>query len=220
MKRYEFTNFLNIKRNKHKEWLLHDRIHVFVKDSLPSNIDIEFVLSELEKLINPSLTQLLDDIFIGFFKDFYDRSINAFYENGAIYVTNDQSSNEDLINDIAHEIAHAAEELYSFQIYEDGALEREFIAKRSRLEAMLSKTNQDFLNPEYSQKFDNYLFNEIGYEKLSTLIPGLFISPYSVTSLREYFANGFENYFVKGNGYNLKKICPMLFNKLEELLND
>jgi len=46
---------------------------------------------------------------------------------------------------------------------------------------------------------------------------GLFVSPYAATSLREYFAIGFEEYHLKDRVY-LKKISPKLYFKIEELL--
>ena len=214
-----FIDFSNSDlRKNHKEWILHDRIYVFIKDPLPECIDIEHVIQEIEKNIPSSLTQEIDDIFIGHFQEFYDRDINAFYENGAIYITNDQTDEKDLIEDIVHEIAHSVEELHNFIIYDDEQLEKEFLAKRQRLADILNNSgNAAFYNPDYNKRFDMYLYKDLGYEKLSTLIPGLFMSPYSVTSLREYFANGFENYFLKKNGHNLRKICPVLFNKLEDI---
>ena len=48
----------------------------------------------------------------------------------------------------------------------------------------------------------------------------LFYSPYAVTSLKEYFANGFEAYFFYGEYAFLEKTCPKLFNKLSALLEN
>jgi Mlc titration factor MtfA (ptsG expression regulator) len=45
---------------------------------------------------------------------------------------------------------------------------------------------------------------------------GLFPSPYAATSLREYFAIGFEHYYLKDRKV-LKRDCPVLYNKLAEL---
>ena len=47
---------------------------------------------------------------------------------------------------------------------------------------------------EFNQEIDDYLYNEVGYRKLWNIVTGLFLGPYSVTSLREYFARGFEEY--------------------------
>jgi hypothetical protein len=66
--------------------------------------------------------------------------------------------------------------------------------------------------------FDDFLYNDIGYDRLSLTINGLFISPYSVTTLREYFSNGFEEY-LRGDRAYLKQTCPYLFYKIDELMN-
>ena len=44
----------------------------------------------------------------------------------------------------------------------------------------------------------------------------LFCSPYGATSIREYFANGFEFYFVK-NRKLVKTVSPQLYKKLIEV---
>ena len=74
------------------------------------------------------------------------------------------------------------------------------------------------LNIEYSEEFDEFLYKSIGYEKLANISTGLFVSPYGITSLREYFANGFEEYFIRDPFY-LKKISPQIFNKIEQIAN-
>ena len=57
-------------------------------------------------------------------------------------------------------------------------------------------------------ELDVFLYNEIGYDKLSLITPGLFTSPYSITSIREYFANGMEDYLL-GDSEHLKQISPV-----------
>ena len=71
---------------------------------------------------------------------------------------------------------------------------------------------------QFSQDIDDYLYKDVGYNLLWNLIIGLFISPYSVTDLREYFAVGFE-YYVQGETEIVKKTCPILFSRLEELFD-
>jgi hypothetical protein len=78
---------------------------------------------------------------------------------------------------------------------------------------------KQFLNPEYSAQFDKYLYEVLGYPLLTSLSMGLFVSPYAITSLREYFSTGFEEYFLKDQNY-LKNISPAIYNKIEGLLED
>ena len=74
-----------------------------------------------------------------------------------------------------------------------------------------------FFDVEYSQKLDMFFYRDVGYDALSMLTVGLFVSPYGATSLREYFANGFEEYFT-GEPHNLKKISPQLYIKFQNLV--
>jgi hypothetical protein len=207
------------------EYFLHRRILVFVKDRLPDDISIEACLRKIEKKIPEHLLHELDSIYIGQFKEFAERDINAFYRDGAIFVTNDQSDDSDLIDDIVHEIAHSVEEYHTSKIYGDALLEGEFLGKRQRLYDIMRQHELDvditrvqklFFNLKYSLKFDNLLYKQVGYPLLASISVGLFCNPYAITSLREYFASGFEEYYI-GDRMHLKRTCPRLYNKINEL---
>ena len=73
----------------------------------------------------------------------------------------------------------------------------------------------DFEDVEYDEEFDAFLYKEVGYVKLNNLVNGLFVSSYAVTSLKEYWAVGFEDYFIGDRDY-LKTISPILFRKIED----
>ena len=75
----------------------------------------------------------------------------------------------------------------------------------------------DFEDPEYSQELDFFLYKGVGYEKLNNFTVGLFVNAYSVTSLNEYFASGFEGYFL-GDRAHLRKVSPQLYIKIEEII--
>ena len=77
---------------------------------------------------------------------------------------------------------------------------------------------QDYRNPEYDYEFDQHLYKNIGYDKLRTISSGLFYSPYAITALREYWANGFENYLL-GDKDKLKELSPVLFQKIDSFFN-
>ena len=68
----------------------------------------------------------------------------------------------------------------------------------------------------FAENFDEFLYKEVGYDLLNRLVTGLFASPYAATSLREYFANGFEYFFCKDSQY-LQKISPKLYSKILNL---
>tara|TARA_R110002020_G_scaffold472564_1_gene700824 strand:- start:2111 stop:2815 length:705 start_codon:yes stop_codon:yes gene_type:complete len=198
-------------------------VEVFVKDPLPENIDLNNVFSFLNRRIPSYMLNLIDVVYIGQFDDFEDRGINAKYADGALYVTNEQENDEDMIDDMVHEVAHALEETYGQDIYEDGSIEREFLGKRTRLERILGYLEHDtesynFEKTDYDLKFDFFLHREIGYDIIEPLIIGLFVEPYAATSLREYFATGFEDYYLN-NGEYIKTMSPALYKALDELNN-
>ena len=196
-------------------------IDVYVLNPLPKNVPIEAVLTKVSKHIPIHFNAGVDIIYIGQFQNMIDREVNALFEDGAIYITNVQDNVDDMVDDLVHEIAHASEKEYGELIYEDGTLFKEFIGKRRRLTSILTAHGFDVdpifrSRPEFSQKIDDFLYKEVGYDLLDNLIIGLFPGPYSTTSLREYFAVGFEEFFI-GDRRHLKQICPVLYSKLEQL---
>ena len=76
---------------------------------------------------------------------------------------------------------------------------------------------KDFLNIDYSKEFDEFLYREVGYDKLTFFTMGLFVSPYGATSYREYFANAFEHYFLTDPQY-VKIISPAAYDKIDGLV--
>ena len=196
-------------------------IDVFIKDRLPEEIDAEFVFNYVSSRLPAHLIDGVDIIYIGEFPKMKQRGINAYYEDGAIYVSNEQDDDRDMIDDIIHEIAHACEELHMDEIYIKSFI-REFKAKRKNLAMRLediSDVPDDFLTRiEYNKAIDNYLHKEVGYDIVNQLCVGIFPSAYAATSIREYFARGFEEYFI-GDRENLKNTCPILYYVLHSLIS-
>jgi hypothetical protein len=196
---------------------------VFIKDRLPDNVNFDFVVKYIESRVPYRLMKGMDIIYIGQFEEFKRRDINAYFEDGALYISNEQDDEMDLIDDIVHEMAHSVEREFGGYIY-TGRIEKEFEAKRRRLYDML-KTYGYGVSPvfkvkmEYDKEIDEFLYKEVGYEALGNLVNGLFPSPYSVTSLREYFAMGFEEYFLGDLKY-LKKVSPTLYSVIDSLMED
>jgi len=198
-------------------------IDVFVKDQLPREIDTSFVFEYIRSRIPFFFMSGIDIIYIGQFPKMKERDINAYFEDGAIYVTNDQDDEMDMIEDIIHEIAHAVESNHQQFIYSTGAIQREFIAKRERLSDLLSQkfnVPKDFnTNFEYDKVIDNFLYKDVGYDALNQICVNIFPSAYAVTSLSEYWAKGFEELFI-GDPSVLRDTCPVLFRTLIILLKD
>jgi len=217
-------NWISESQARSKKLRNHYKVHevdIFIKDAMPDNINPDSVFSYLSKKIPFHFFAGIDIIYIGNFDVFREKQVNAIYEDGAIYVTNEQDSNQDLIDDIIHEIAHSLEEKYRELIYDDETLKKEFLGKRKRLYWILQtndyKPYRKIENTyHYDKQIDMYFYKNVGYEAMWHIVNGLFPTPYSATSLREYFAVGFEEFYLN-SGSDLKKLCPVLYSKLEEL---
>jgi hypothetical protein len=72
-----------------------------------------------------------------------------------------------------------------------------------------------FSEIEYNKEFDNFLLNTVGYDKLNVICSGLFINAYAPTSLREYFATGFVDFYMNSDDHtSLKMVSPEIYEKL------
>ena len=78
---------------------------------------------------------------------------------------------------------------------------------------------KDFsINIEYDKDIDNFLFKTVGYDILNQVAVNIFVSGYAATSVSEYFARGFEEYFI-GDKTSLQKISPVLYTKIDKLVH-
>jgi|3_EtaG_2_1085321.scaffolds.fasta_scaffold90090_2 hypothetical protein len=207
-----------------KEFLLHGKINAYIKNAFTTDIDLGSVFKRVEGIIPLDFLSEVDIIYIGDFEELKERRVNALYDNGAIYISNEQSSEEDLLDDLVHEMAHALEDAHGEIIYSDGLVRREFLAKREKLYFLLKAEGYKFddrlfMNPEFTNELDDIILNEVGYEKITSLTIGLFIDPYSITSLREYFASAFEFFFLRADKKYVQSICPVTYEKIIELIN-
>jgi len=208
-------------------YYLNSEIPVWSEDPLPEYINLRAVLDKIEQMMPSAYFRYIDAVKIGTFPEMIDRELNAMYKDGVLYISNFQASEEDMYDDIIHELAHAVDENNRDLIYGDERLMVEFLGKRKRLYSILKNEGYDvileeFLNINYDLDFDMFLYQDIGYEKLNNLVMGLFPGAYSVTSLKEYFATGFERFYMR-EGANLSKMCPILMKKidlLDELANE
>ncbi len=208
----------SIKRSRRmKDEFMINGVSVFIKDALPEEVSGEFIFDYISSRIPSYLLKNVEVIYVGKFPEMEERDINAYYDNDAIYVTNEQEDEMDMIEDIIHEISHAVEHYNQELIYDDGALQREFIAKRKRLSSLLSQKYDvpgDFnINFEFDRTIDDFLFRDVGYDILNQISVNIFPSGYAATSISEYWAKGFEELFI-GEKTSLKNMCPVLYRKL------
>ena len=208
-------------------YYLMGEIPVWSEDPLPEHINLRAVLDKIEEMMPAAYFRYVDAVKIGTFPEMIDRELNAMYKDRVLYISNFQASEEDMYDDIIHEMAHAVEDHNRELIYGDQRLMVEFLGKRKRLYSILKSAGYDvileeFLNVNYNEDFDMFLYQNIGYTKLNNLVMGLFPGAYSVTSLNEYFAVGFERFYMKEGG-KFAKMCPILMKKidlLDELANE
>ena len=195
-------------------------IPIFVVDPPEASADIPHFCAAAEECLPSNLLNNIDVIYVGVFKDLEGR--NAAFSNGGIYMSSLEPTSFDMLENFVHEVAHSLETNHGMEIYTDD-LKQEFLGKRSRLYHLLTSKGYH-INPrlysftEYNKKFDKFLADKVGYPLLLNITMGLFVSPYGATSLQEYFANGFEKYFLDSPRV-VQKISPVLYRKIEEIVN-
>lgn len=194
-------------------------IPLFVIGGSPE-VSLPDFCTEAEETIPQPLLCNVDVVYVGDLRELNGR--NATYANGAIYMTNTELTTEDMLENFIHEVAHSLEHNFASEVYTDD-LVKEFKGKRTRLFHILKSHGYDvspiaFGFTEYNANFDKFLSDTVGYPTLLTLTMGLFASPYAATSIQEYFANGFEKYFLE-DPWDLKKVSPVLYDKIEGITN-
>lgn len=198
--------------------------NIYIQDPVGDHIDLDFVFEYVTARVPSKLLDSIDVIYVGNFPEFKEREINAYYDNGAIFVTNQQDNDRDMIDDIVHEIAHGVEERYNDFVYSDGSVEREFMKKRETLYNLLNTYDLNppkllLIEPSYNQIVDDYLYAEVGYDVLNDLVNGIFVSAYAATSINEYYARGFEEW-VFGHRAEIKKLSPALYRIFDDLFEE
>ena len=204
-----------------EEMIAFGKVDVIVKDDLPKNVNLSKVLYIVRQTLPEKYFHGLEEIHVSNDIKFQERDINAFYDDMKLYISPDQDNERDMIDDIVHEMAHHLEVIAAEEIYADKAILKEFLKKRKQLNFELRSegydtSEYDLENASYDKGLDFFLYKRVGYKTLNYLIPGLFVRPYAVTSVREYFASGIEAFYL-GNKSELMKTSPVLYKKIDEL---
>lgn len=212
-----------LKEKQQIEYIVFNSVPLIVKDKFTNNINIRELIDSLETLMPYFSKNLVNSIIVLDHPAFKKRKINAMYKDNIIYVSNNQDDNNDLLDDIVHEYSHALEEKYKEEIYSDESIKNEFLLKREQLKRILKAyqfdvSDYDFEKTKYNLELDKLFLNVVGYKKFQNLTNhGLFINPYAATSLREYFATGFEEYTL-GDHKELEVISPRLYKKISQIM--
>lgn len=198
-------------------------VNVYIKDPI-EGLNVKNVILRLEEILPSHYFHEVEMIIFGWFEEFEERSVQAFYDSGTLYVSNIQFDEVELIESIIHEISHSIENSYGYEIYGDQKIQDEFVRKREYLHDILWNSGYKipksfFLQTEFDEEFDNLLYKKIGYDKLNKYAAGLFINSYAATSLREYFATAFTDFYLNPNHNFLKKISPTVYEKIVMLHN-
>ena len=214
------VTYIQEQQEKVRQHYIHRSIPLMVKD-FPSSedVNIKAIIKFLEENIPPHLMRSVDAVYIGEFPELEDR--NAVFADGAIYCRNDEATNYDFLENIVHEIAHSLIDRLWLSDEASERVKKEFLGKRERLRMILNSEGYKlpkkyYVNMEYSPAFDEFLSQTVGYPRLLNLTMGLFVSPYGATSLEEYFANAFENFYLEDPD-DVKKISPALYDLIVQL---
>ena len=220
MKNIDYIKAKQSQRNKNS--FLVSGIRVFIKDQPRVKMSVKSAIELALGKVPSHLLGNIESINVGLYPELQKRKIQAMFKNSSIYITSEQSSEQDILDDIIHEVAHSVEETFTDLIYADNQVKDEFLSKRKKLWFTLKQKGFDvnlnkFLNPKYDEELDFFFYEHVKYPLLSSLSVGLFYSPYACTSLREYFENGFEAFFMREEIGRLKTISPALYGKIIQL---
>ena len=193
-------------------------VHLYNCTMLPGVV--RAILMQLRTVLKNRFISKLDSIYIGDLNFLRERGFTGLYENNTLYVL-ESDDIEEMKRSIIHEISHALEKEVGQYITENEIVQNEFLAKRIQLYDKLEengfKVERDhFLMISYDKDFDNLLINNIGLERLADYSKGIFMSPYSATSINEYVADGYENWFLSKE--QLNQTCPKLRVAISDFL--
>jgi len=190
MKNIDYIKAKQSQRNKNS--FLVSGIRVFIKDQPRVKMSVKSAIELALGKVPSHLLGNIESINVGLYPELQKRKIQAMFKNSSIYITSEQSSEQDILS--------KRKKLW-------------FTLKQKGFDVNLNK----FLNPKYDEELDFFFYEHVKYPLLSSLSVGLFYSPYACTSLREYFANGFEAFFMREEIGRLKTISPALYGKIIQL---
>ena len=78
-------------------YYLNNDIPVWTEDPLSDTVNLKQVLEQVERLIPSAFLKYVQAVRIGMFDEMIERSVNALYKDGVLYITNVQDNNQDII---------------------------------------------------------------------------------------------------------------------------
>jgi len=191
------------------------------KDPLPPDIPIGHLKKDILKHIPPKLFSGVKSVFIGNFEYLQARGAQAISYNGSIFISNQQQSSMEIVDDLAHELGHMVEKKYFHNIHSNPTLEREFLQKKNKASEIISQSGISSAvfksDSQYDPELDDLFSNKIGLHNLEKSFSNLVVTPYSLVSLSEYFCEGLEFYLLD-DAFYLQSLCPILYNVIETII--
>ena len=221
MNRYHITESALRAKKQRRIRQIHSA-YVTLLNELPDHIDLDAALTKLQKV--PSwIFDTIDGIYIGTSNLFKEKDIAATFVDGAIYVTSELETTQDLYDNILHELAHAVEAGYPNELFGDHSIQEEFLQKRDYVYKLLVDYSispkfsyEEWQETEFNPEFDVYLADELTYERLDNLAGGFLSYPYALTDVHEYVATAFAIWFSE-SPEKATRFHPAVAKKIEEL---
>lgn len=192
------------------DYKLFGDIYILFNFKQDVEFDLKKVISFIETNVPKVLFKNVDAIYVSSFSKLKNRGMDGLENKGAIYISDEFTSEKDLLKKILHEATHA---FVGNNVPE--LVEREFLTKKTILvNKIKSVFNVDIAGLD-DEKYQEFLSNNIQAINLS--IRDLFVSAYASVNVKEYIASGVEAYFQESLTW-LKDKCPKLFYFIENII--
>lgn len=207
-------------RKQHLETIDVDGIEVNLYNcSLQTGI-VRMLFMQLKKILKNRFLVKIDTIYIGDLEFLREKGFTGLYDNNTLYIV-ESDSVEEMKRTVLHELSHAMEKIYGQYITEIQDVEAEFYKKRMTLYTRLSDAGYkvdraQFETTSYNEDFDRLISTNIGFNRIRPFSDDLFMSPYAITSINEYVANGFEAFFYDRD--KLASMCPILRAEMAQFI--
>lgn len=197
-------------------------VRFFIKTELPDHISSDDLRKKIFKTLPPILFSGVKSVFVGDFEYLKARGATAISYEDSIFLTNAQDNIDDMIDDIAHELGHHVEKKFFHNIHKNPLLKQEFLSKKKIALGMLDRMGHDvskstLAGTNHDKTIDQILTSDIGLHNIEKTFANLVVTPYSLTSLSEYFCEGLE-FFLLNDAFYLQSVCPILYNVIETIL--
>ena len=99
MSRKKVVNYVK-NNNKSLPEYNFGNVQVVVKDPIENDIDLASVFTKINYMVPDHFIRLIDIVYIGEFELFAEKKVNAYFLDDALYISNNQDDEEDLIDDV------------------------------------------------------------------------------------------------------------------------